>query len=316
MTDASRDDGPRRRGIILAFLTTARPKQWIKNLFVFGPLLFSHKIGDDLPANVDAFIAFVLFCLASTAVYILNDLMDLDADRRHPTKCHRPIARGEITRSAALTVAGGLIALTGIASLLLSPVVTLLILAYMVLNVAYSLGLKHVVIVDVMMIGAGFVLRVLAGAAAIGVPPSTWLVLCTILLSVFLGFTKRRAELILLAERAADHRVVLDNYSPAFLDQMISVVTATTLMCYILYAVDARTIQAVTHGSRGLLLTVPIVMYGIFRYLYLVYHREQGDSPTNALLKDRMMMLCITVWAALCMAVIYFPDSFKGWFSR
>jgi len=235
MTDASRDDGPRRRGIILAFLTTARPKQWIKNLFVFGPLLFSHKIGDDLPANVDAFIAFVLFCLASTAVYILNDLMDLDADRRHPTKCHRPIARGEITRSAALTVAGGLIALTGIASLLLSPVVTLLILAYMVLNVAYSLGLKHVVIVDVMMIGAG---------------------------------------------------------------------------------VDARTIQAVTHGSRGLLLTVPIVMYGIFRYLYLVYHREQGDSPTNALLKDRMMMLCITVWAALCMAVIYFPDSFKGWFSR
>ena len=315
MTERPDDDGPTRRGIVSAFTVSARPKQWVKNLFVFGPLLFSHKMREPV-VGLSALAGFALFCLASSAIYILNDLMDLDADRQHPTKRHRPIARGEIGRSTAITVSGLLIVAASLLSLWLSPVFTLLILAYMVLNVSYSLGLKHVVIIDVMMIGAGFVLRVLAGAAAIAVTPSPWLVLCTVLLSVFLGFTKRRAELTLLQEKASDHRVVLDNYSLSFLDQMISVVTATTLMCYILYTVDARTVTTVTGGSRGLLLTVPIVMYGIFRYLYLVYHRQQGDSPTSALLKDKMMMLCVVTWVSLCMAVIYRPEYFMHWFTR
>jgi 4-hydroxybenzoate polyprenyltransferase len=172
-----------------------------------------------------------------------------------------------------------------------------------------------VVIIDVMMIGAGFVIRVLAGAAIIPVSPSHWLVLCTILLSVFLGFTKRRAELTLLQDKAVEHRKVLTSYSAIFLDQMVSVVTAATLMCYILYTVDPRTVETVAGGSRGLVLTVPLVMYAIFRYLYLVYRLEEGGSPTKALVEDRMMIVSIVLWAVLCAVVIYFPQYFKGWFS-
>ena len=263
-----------------------------------------------------AFVAFVVFCLGASTVYIVNDLMDLEADRQHPTKRFRPIASGELSRSAAIIVAVVLALVTAVGSWALGTTFALIVLCYVALNVSYSLGLKQVVIVDVMMIGAGFVLRVLGGAAAVGVSPSHWLVLCTILLSVFLGFTKRRGELMMLQEKANEHRKVLTSYSAAFLNQMIGVVTATTLMCYILYTVDARTLEYVTDGSRGLLLTVPLVMYGIFRYLYLVYHKELGDSPTSALLQDRMLLLGIIAWVLVCMAVIYYPAYFKGWFSR
>jgi len=315
MTDLPTGSEQPRRGPVLALLAALRPKQWIKNLFVFGPLLFSRRMRE-FTTDLRALTAFVLFCLASSAVYILNDVMDVEADRQHPRKRFRPIAAGEISRSSALTLALLLVVVVLICSLLLSPVFAALILTYMVLNTAYSLGLKQVVIIDVMIIGAGFVLRVLGGAAAIGVSPSHWLVLCTILLSVFLGFTKRRAELTLLQDKASDHREVLYRYSPAFLDQMVSVVTAATLMCYILYTVDARTLRVVTGESRGLLLTVPFVMYGIFRYLYVVYRLERGGSPTTALLHDKMLLACIALWALLCMAVIYSPEHFKGWFSR
>ncbi len=303
-----------RRTMISAIIVTVRPRQWVKNLFVFGPLLFSHKLSD-VATDLQAAAGFVLFCLAASAVYVLNDLMDLRADRQHPTKRLRPIASGEISRKTAVTLAVLLALVTTAGSLALGGVFTALILGYVVLNISYSLGLKQVVIIDVMMIGAGFVLRVLAGAAAIHVSPSHWLVLCTILLSVFLGFTKRRAEMTLLNEKAAQHRKVLTSYGPVFLDQMISVVTATTLMCYILYTVDARTVDNVSGGSRGLLLTVPFVMYGIFRYLYLVYRQEKGSSPTTALLHDGMMLVSVGLWTLLCVAVIYLPEHFKGWFS-
>ena len=313
MQGGSSEETRRRRGFVPAVLATVRPRQWVKNLFVFGPLLFSHKMAD-AATNLRTLAAFVLFCLAASTVYIVNDLMDLQADREHPTKRFRPIVSGEIGRSAALIVAVVLALITAVGSWMLGTTFVVVVLCYVVLNVAYSLGLKQVVIVDVMMIGAGFVLRVLGGAAAVGVSPSHWLVLCTILLSVFLGFTKRRAELMLLQEKADEHRKVLTSYSAGFLDQMISVVTAATLMCYILYTVDVRTLEHVTHGSRGLLLTVPLVMYGIFRYLYLVYHKELGDSPTSALLQDRMMLIGIIAWVLLCMAVIYYPEHFKNWF--
>jgi len=309
------NEGPPARTMFSAIIATVRPNQWVKNLFVFGPLLFSHRLSD-ITTDLRAVAGFVLFCLAASAVYIVNDLMDLQLDRQHPTKRLRPVASGEINRKTAVTVAVLLALVTTAGSLALGGVFTALILGYVVLNVSYSLGLKQVVIIDVMMIGAGFVLRVLAGAAAIHVSPSHWLVLCTILLSVFLGFTKRRAELTLLNEKAAEHRKVLTSYSPVFLDQMISVATATTLMCYILYTVDARTVNSVAGGSRGLLLTVPFVMYGIFRYLYLVYRQEKGGSPTTALLHDRMMLLSVALWTLLCVAVIYFPEHFKGWFSK
>ena len=311
-TSASESARPRRSmpGAVLAAL---RPKQWIKNLFVFGPLLFAGKMMEQFDQDLQAFAAFALFCMASSAVYLLNDLRDVEADRLHPLKRLRPIAAGELSVSFAIALAV-LLALAAVAgAFALRPTFALFVACYLAMNVVYSLGLKQVVIIDVMVIGAGFVLRVLGGASAIAVSPSHWLVLCTILLSVFLGFTKRRAELVLLDDKAVDHRKVLTSYSASFLDQMISVVTATTLMCYILYTVDPVTV--VKMGSRGLLLTVPFVMYGIFRYLYLVYHLEQGDSPTLALLHDKMMLAGIAIWALLCTAVIYWPQCFKGWFT-
>lgn len=309
----------RPRGPAMAVLAALRPKQWVKNLFVLGPLLFSRQM-TRVDTCLDALQALAAFCLASSAVYVLNDLLDIDADRQHPVKRRRPIAAGEISRPVALLLAVLLTAAAAATATSLGAVFLALLLAYVALNVSYSLGLKHVVIVDVMMIGAGFVLRVLGGVAAVSRPdapvsPSHWLVLCTILLSVFLAFTKRRAELATLDDKAADHRRVLTSYSPAFLDQMISVVTAATLMCYILYTVDPRTVAQVAGGSRGLLLTVPFVMYGIFRYLYVVYHREQGDNPTLALLSDKTLIVDIVLWALVCSAVIYRPDAFKGWFA-
>jgi 4-hydroxybenzoate polyprenyltransferase len=312
-----------RRGLLTALVYMVRPKQWVKNFFVFGPLLFSHKMTDPV-TDVMAFAAFAIFCGAASTVYVLNDLFDLESDREHPVKRLRPLPAGEITRGMALLVAAVLGAGSIAASLALgwasgagnALVFTTLVVSYIAINIAYSLALKHVVIIDVMIIGAGFVIRVLAGAAAVAVSPSHWLVLCTILIAVFLAFTKRRAEISLLSEKAGDHRRVLEHYSAAFLDQMISVVTAATLMCYILYTVDRRTIETVAGGSRGLLLTVPFVMYGIFRYLYLVYRQEQGGSPTHALLGDRMIMLDVVLWAALCAVVVYCPYLFKGWFSQ
>ncbi len=319
MTQAPVGTGARRRGPAAAVVAALRPRQWVKNLFVFGPLLFSHGLAESVTC-ARAAGGFVLFCLASSAVYVLNDLLDLEADRQHPLKRFRPIAAGELSRGTAVTLAVVLAAAAVAGALLLGTVFAALLAAYVALNLAYSLGLKQVVIVDVMMVGAGFVLRVLGGVAAISRPdapvsPSHWLVLCTILLSVFLGFTKRRGELTTLEDKAADHRKVLTSYSAAFLDQMISVVTAATLMCYILYTVDPWTVEHTAGGSRGLLLTVPFVMYGIFRYLYIVYHREQGDNPTLAVLQDKMLIAGIVLWAALCSAVIYRPEYFMGWFA-
>ncbi len=318
------------RGPLAAFVAALRPKQWVKNGFVFGPLLFSRNLGH-WTTDLEACLMFAAFCAASSAVYLMNDVLDYEADRLHPVKRRRPVAAGELGRPAAL-IASVLLGLAGIAGAIATGLVpgapgtaagafsrglvpAALVAAYILLNVSYSLGLKQVVIVDVMMIGAGFVLRVLGGTAAIHVSPSHWLVLCTILLSVFLGFTKRRGELATLEEKAADHRKVLDSYSAAFLDQMISVVTAATLMCYILYTVDQRTVESVAGGSRGLLLTVPFVMYGIFRYLYIVYRREEGENPTTALLGDRMLLAGIVLWAVLAAAVVYYPQFFRGWFA-
>ena len=303
------------RGTLSATVAALRPKQWVKNLFVAGPLLFSRQAGD-LSTDIRVGIAFVAFCLASSAAYVLNDLFDYESDRQHPVKRFRPIAAGELSKGAARLIAAVMTAGAIAAALPLGTTFAAILGAYIALNAAYSLGLKHVVIVDVMMIGGGFVLRVLGGAAAVSVAPSHWLVLCTILLSVFLAFTKRRSELTTLEDRAADHRKVLDSYSPGFLDQMISVVTATTLMCYILYSVDPLTVEHTAGGSHGLLLTVPFVMYGIFRYLYVVYHREQGDNPTLAVLQDKMLIVGIALWAMLCSAVIYWPQYFTGWFSQ
>lgn len=287
-----------------AVVKLARPKQWVKNIFVFTALIFSGKVTD--PESVQTtIISFVSFCLASSAIYFFNDFADIDEDKNHPVKCRRPLASGDLPRFMGIV---GFIVLVlgalGLPILVLNTPVTLVIGFFLLLNSAYSIGLKHFVIIDVLVIATGFVLRILAGAAALRVMPSAWLILCGVMISLFLGFTKRRAEVVLLGERAAEHRKVLREYSPAFLDQMISIVTAATVVGYVLYTVDTRTIELV--GSRALLLSVPLVLYGIFRYLYLVYHSESGGDPTRTVFTDIPLLVTGGLWGLLCTTVILY----------
>ena len=287
-----------------ALLRLARPKQWTKNIFVFTAIIFSGR-ATDVDAISHALIAFAAFCLASTAIYMLNDFRDVKEDQRHPTKKTRPLAAGTLplwTGPVGFALAAG--ASLAMALSLLNTTSALVLGLYLVFNLAYSLGLKHLVIIDVLIIATGFVLRILAGAAAISVMPSTWLVLCAVTISLFLGFTKRRAEVVLLGEKAKEHRKVLAYYNKSFLDQMISIVTAATVVCYILYTVDERTVALV--GSRLLILSVPLVLYGIFRYLYLVYHSESGGDPTRTVFTDIPLLLNGIIWGLLCTGIILF----------
>lgn len=305
-----------------ALVRLARPKQWVKNIFVFTALIFSRSAASsgfalsailNVAAVLDSVLAFACFCAASSAVYFFNDFRDAEEDRRHPVKCDRPLARGDLPRWAGM--AGFVVlaaAAVAVAAAVLGPVTAGVVATYLVFNLAYSAGLKHVVIVDVLIIAAGFVLRILAGAAAISAMPSTWLVLCAITLSLFLGFTKRRAEVVLLKERAHEHRRVLAHYDTGFLDQMISIVTAATVVCYVLYTVDERTVEIV--GSRLLLFTVPFVLYGVFRYLYLVYHVETGGDPTRTVVTDVPILLTSAGWAGTCVVVILFGRDIMGAF--
>ena len=297
-----------------ALVRLARPKQWVKNIFVFTALIFARYSTPgggsfsailSFSAIVDSIVAFACFCAASSAVYFFNDYRDCEEDRHHPTKRDRPLASGLLPAwvgmAGFLACAGGSLA---VASLELGTITAGVIGAYLVVNLAYSSGLKHVVIIDVLLISAGFVLRILAGAAAIAALPSTWLILCAIMISLFLGFTKRRAEVVLLGERAREHRRVLAFYNTVFLDQMISIVTAATVVCYVLYTVDGRTVEIV--GSRLMLFTVPFVLYGVFRYLYLVYHVESGGDPTRTVFTDLPLLLTGAGWSGTCVAVLLF----------
>jgi len=293
-------------GKLAAVIRLARPKQWVKNIFVFTALIFAGKVLDK-QALFDALLAFGAFSLASSAGYFLNDFRDIEEDRRHPVKRERPLARGDlpaVTGPIGFVVCAG--ASLGVALGLLNVVSGVVVGLYLVLFLGYSLGLKHVVIIDVLLIAAGFVLRILAGAAAIEVMPSTWLILCAVTISLFLGFTKRRAEVVLLGEKASEHRRVLRHYNTAFLDQMISIVTAATVVCYILYTVDRHTVELI--GSRLLIFSVPLVLYGIFRYLYLVYHADSGGDPTRTIFTDAPLLVTGALWGALCTVVILFGE--------
>jgi 4-hydroxybenzoate polyprenyltransferase len=287
---------------LLLVLRSMRPGQWVKNVLVFAPLVFALRV-HDATAVLRAFGAFLLFSLASGAVYLVNDLLDRAKDREHPVKRRRPIASGELPPAAAL-VAAGLAAAGALGlSLLAGGRLALVLGAYLLINVAYSRRLKHVVILDVMTIAAGFVLRVLAGGIAIGVATSTWLLLCTSLLALFLGFGKRRHELVLLEVNAASHRPILSEYSPYFLDQMIAVVTTSTLVSYALYTMDPAVHQKL--GTPYLPLTIPFVLYGIFRYLYLVHQREEGGDPTQVLLADRPLLVNVLLWVGTVFGILY-----------
>ncbi len=279
-----------------------RPVQWVKNVFVLAPIVFAEQLGRTEVLS-RAMIAFAAFCLASSAVYLFNDLRDREEDRRHPLKQHRPIASGALSVSAAVAAALILTAATIAVALTFGAVFTALLVVYLLINLSYSSGLKHVVILDVMAVSSGYVIRVLAGAAAIDVEVSRWLLLCTIFLALFLIFSKRRHELVLLADEASVHRAVLDHYSPAFLDQMINVVTASTVVSYALYAVDVSTVDK--FGSDQLVYTLPMVLFGIFRYLYLIYQRQEKRNPTEAVLHDLPSVINVVLWGVVVLWIVY-----------
>jgi 4-hydroxybenzoate polyprenyltransferase len=248
--------------------------------------------------------AFFIFCGLSGVVYLLNDVSDREADRLHPLKRKRPIAAGEVSPAVALASAAVLTAGALAGAFWLRPTFGWIAVAYLSLFAAYSRVLKHVVILDVLTIAIGFVLRAAAGAAAITVPMSQWLLVCTILLALFLGLSKRRHELTLLANAATGHRRILEEYNPYLLDQMIGVVTASTLVAYIIYCTSPETIEK--FHTTNLVLTTPFPIYGIFRYLYLVHQKGVG-SPSEVLLTDRPLVVCIALWALAVVAIIYRP---------
>jgi 4-hydroxybenzoate polyprenyltransferase len=293
-----------RRSTAANLLVSVRPAEWIKNTFVFAGLVFSRKLTD--PAAVIASVtAFAIFCALSGVVYLINDVSDRDRDRQHPRKCDRPIACGALSVGTALSAAAVLAAGGLTAAWMMGRAFGAVATAYVTLLALYSGPLKHIVIIDVLTIAIGFVLRVAAGAVAVGVPMSHWLLVCTILLAMFLGLSKRRHELTLLTDGATGHRRILQEYSPYLLDQMIGVVTASTLMAYVFYAISEET--AVRFGTSLLGLTIPFPLYGIFRYLYLVHQREGGGSPAELLLNDRPLLACVALWGLAVVVIIYRP---------
>jgi 4-hydroxybenzoate polyprenyltransferase len=288
--------------VIRPLLQSLRPAQWAKNLFVLAPLVFGDLLLNG-QAAVRAGLAVLAFCCASSAVYLVNDLRDREEDRRHPLKRLRPLAAGTLsvpTAVAAMAVLGA--AAITIAVYLGWPFVRILG-GYLLLNVLYTLWFKHMVILDVMSISLGFVLRVEAGGVAAGVDVSRWLFLCTTFLALFLAFSKRRHEITLLAGAASGQRPVLDHYSPAFLDQMINVVTASSVVSYALYAVSPETEKK--FGTQDLVYTIPLVLYGIFRYLYLMYQRPGARNPTEAILRDPPFLINILLWGLAVLWIVY-----------
>jgi len=290
--------------LVRNLLASLRPQQWVKNLIVFAALLFGRQLLDP-ESVVRATAAFVVFCALSGTVYLVNDVMDRENDRRHPLKCKRPIASGALPVSAALAAATVLAAGALAGAFWIGRGFGVVSLAYLALMGAYSGPLKHAVIIDVLTIAIGFVLRAAAGALAVGVQISHWLLVCTILLALFLALSKRRHELVLLADGASSHRRILQEYSPYLLDQMIAIVTAATLMSYALYTVSPETIER--FGSDRLLLTFPFPIYGIFRYLYLVHQKQGGGSPAETLLADWPLLVCVALWAVAVTVIIYRP---------
>src|SRR3989339_1208173 len=288
--------------ILKHVLLSMRPEQWVKNFFVFTALLFSKNLLN-LSKDIEAIVGFTVFCMITGCAYMINDFVDLEKDKLHPVKSLRPLASGRLNKTTAIKI----IVLVCLASLFFAFYMNILfgfiVLAYFLLNIGYSIYLKNIVIIDVVTIASGFVLRVLGGAVIISVTSSQWLVLCTILLSLFLGFSKRRHELILLEDNATGHRKVLEHYSPYFLDQMISVVTASTLICYALYTMSKDTIEKL--GTSKLIYTIPFVLYGIFRYLYLVHQKEKGGSPTEIMFADKPMIINICLWVISSVVFIY-----------
>jgi 4-hydroxybenzoate polyprenyltransferase len=298
------------RPLLVSLVRSLRPSQWTKNLIIFAGLIFGQRLLD--PASVvTSLCAFLVFCALSSVVYLINDIADRDADRQHPLKRHRPIASGAVPVPVALAAAAGLAIGALIAAFALKVSFGIVAAGYLALLGSYSGPLKHVVIIDVLTIAIGFVLRAVAGAVVIDVEIGHWLLIATVLLALFLALSKRRHELVLLAEGATSHRRILQEYSPYLLDQMISVVTASTLVAYAIATVSPETIEK--FGTNKLGLTLPFPLYGIFRYLYLVHQKEGGGSPSDLLLNDRPLLACVALWAVAVAVIIYGPRQIVAW---
>jgi 4-hydroxybenzoate polyprenyltransferase len=284
--------GRRHAGAVLA---AVRPRQWLKNLFVFAGIVFAAKLGD-ATRWAEAIACFAAFCAASSASYLVNDVRDAPDDRRHPIKRDRPIARGDLAVRPALALAAVLAATALGLALALGWRVLLYVAAFLALQAAYSLGLKHLVLLDVMAIGGLFVLRAAAGAEAVRVPISEWLLLCTGLLALFLGFAKRRGELVLVGAERTPGRPVLEGYSLELVDQLVSVVASATVIAYGLYTFEANT--------RGMMATIPFVLFGVFRYLLLVHKHDLGEEPERVLLADRQLIVAVALWAVTAAVIL------------
>lgn len=302
----------RRRSLPAALLAAIRPRQAItKNLLVFTALVFARRPQEgaaaislfDLVPLLQASAAYVLFAMTSAAVYLLNDLKDVEQDRLHPKKRFRPIAAGELPLPLAWSACVALVVVALIGAALMRPLLAVVVAAYFAVQVGYSFGLKHQVILDVFIIASGFVLRAIAGAVAIGVPISPWFYTLLGLGALFLGFGKRRAEIMLLTEAAGKHRRVLEEYSATLLEELIAIVTASIVMAYALYTFSAENLPE----NHAMMLTIPFVIYGLFRYLFLVYRKNEGGSPEQVLLTDRPLLATIVLWVISCTVILYFP---------
>lgn len=287
--------------MLLGLLRSMRPRQWAKNVFLFAALVFDLKLLQPGPF-LRTLAGFLVFCLASSVVYLVNDVADIQSDRQHPLKRSRPIASGIVPPRAALTVAA-VLGITSIsAGFMLGTVFGAIVTGFLALNLVYSFWLKHVPILDVFSVAAGFVLRVGAGVSLITVTRfSPWLYVCMTLLALYIGFGKRRAEMVLVAGAARDTRRVLDGYTIPFLDQLIVIVSATTIVAYSLYTFSAENLP----DNHAMMLTIPFVFYGLFRYLYLIHVENSGGAPEELVFKDRPLMATLLLWAVAAVAVLY-----------
>lgn len=302
MKDSAHTDKQSMLSYARQILRLMRPFQWWKNGFVFVGLFFGHGwVNSDL--LIRAIICTLAFCFVSSGVYALNDIIDREADRHHPKKKNRPIAAGRISVSAAILLVAVLWVTGSIMAWWVSWTALALVVFYSLMNIAYSFRLKHVVIVDAFVIATGFILRVLAGTLGIGIPPSQWLLLCTIMVTLFLAFTKRRAEWLVMAEtHETTGRKVLTQYTPELLDSLICITAASTILSYSLYTTNPETIRI--HETTNLIATVPLVTYGIFRYMYLLHRWRAGENPAQELLRDKHMVVTAIIWVVVTVWLI------------
>ncbi|GBF48601.1 phosphoribose diphosphate:decaprenyl-phosphate phosphoribosyltransferase [Leptospira ryugenii] len=293
--------------MLILYLRLMRLPQWIKNLILFAGLIFSKKVFE-LDALGKVSLAFFFFSLVASSQYVFNDFLDREEDAKHPEKKHRPIASGELDVGIALAITGIILPFALIGSYLLSVPFFFLTIFYLGFNIIYSKVLKHIVILDVMSISIGFVLRAIAGALVIGVQFSNWLLLCTFMLALFWGFSKRRGEISILKDQAGKHRKILQEYSIEFLDLMMAIVATLTLVSYVMYTVSPTTAKSL--GTEHMVYTVPIVVYAIFRSLYIIYIKNMGHDPTRAILTDKAVLVSGVLWLLLVLSLMF--GNFSG----